>query len=259
MIGIYKITNKLNNKCYIGQSIDIMRRWSEHKTAAKCLNTNSQISLAISMYGVQNFTFEVLEECELEKLDDREKFYITLYNSYLDGYNNTTGGSGCSGFAMVIPTDQLLEIYDLLANSKLTQREIANKYCLGEDTISEINNGKTRRLNGYHYPIRTNIIKKTILLNGVETEVSIKRICPVCGGMKDPDAKVCWACYSKQERIVERPLPEQLAKEILELGFSAVGRKYGVSDNAIRKWCRAYNMPVKKNEISLWLLKNNIE
>ena len=44
-------------------------------------------------------------------------------------------------------------------------------------------------------------------------------------------------------------------KEIVENGFSATGRKYGVSDNAIRKWCKSYNIPTKKNEIKEWLLK----
>ena len=56
--------------------------------------------------------------------------------------------------------------------------------------------------------------------------------------------------------MTERPEAVQLAQEILDLGFSAVGRKYGVSDNAIRKWCINYGMPTKKTDIREWLLKN---
>lgn len=52
-----------------------------------------------------------------------------------------------------------------------------------------------------------------------------------------------------KKRTVERPSALQLAQEILNSSFCAVGRKYGVTDNTIRKWCRAYSMPTKKNEI----------
>lgn len=52
-----------------------------------------------------------------------------------------------------------------------------------------------------------------------------------------------------KKRTVERPSALQLAQEIVNSSFCAVGRKYGVTDNTIRKWCRAYSMPTKKNEI----------
>ena len=259
MTGIYKITNKINGKCYIGQSVDIKRRWSEHRSSVEDITLDSKLIRAMRKYGLENFTFEVLEECELDLLNEREEYYVEFYNSYFHGYNSTFGGDGSSGFPVAILHEQLLEIYDLLANSNLTQRQIALKYGVGEDMISHINNGHNRKLPGYEYPIRNNFPKTTITVDGKEVQVNPNQVCPICGGIKDYTAKMCWTCYSKQERTVERPLPEQLAKEILELGFSAVGRKYGVSDNAIRKWCKAYNMPVKKNEISLWLLNNNVE
>ena len=59
MIGIYKITNLINDKKYVGQSIHIDRRWKEHIYQ----NRNSAIHQAIEKYGIENFIFEIIEEC----------------------------------------------------------------------------------------------------------------------------------------------------------------------------------------------------
>jgi len=96
MVGIYKITNTLNNKCYIGQSIDIETRWLEHIYESKTLRHKYKIYLAIKKYGIKNFTFEILEKCSLNRkvLDERERYWIEYYNSYEEGYNMTKGGQG---------------------------------------------------------------------------------------------------------------------------------------------------------------------
>lgn len=93
MIGIYKITNKLNNKCYIGQSIDIERRWKEHIASIKSKKQN-QIYLAFRKYGLTNFSFEIIELCEEQDLDEKEMYWIKYYDSYNNGYNMTIGGEG---------------------------------------------------------------------------------------------------------------------------------------------------------------------
>jgi hypothetical protein len=96
--GIYKITNKINNKSYIGQSKDIYRRWREHIKNFKDVQNNQVIYLAIRKYGLENFDFSIVEECALESLDEREIFYIEKFNTYIDGYNMTIGGSGQNGY-----------------------------------------------------------------------------------------------------------------------------------------------------------------
>lgn len=68
MIGIYKITNKINSLSYIGQSKQLERRINSHMRSYE----DSEIDDAIKKYGVNNFTFEVLEECSIESLNDRE-------------------------------------------------------------------------------------------------------------------------------------------------------------------------------------------
>ena len=98
MIGIYKITNNLNKHSYIGQSVRIEHRWQEHKSHYNWQRESKKpLYLAFQKYGIENFTFEVLEECEREKLSEREKYWIAFYNTYKDGYNQTSGGEDNAG------------------------------------------------------------------------------------------------------------------------------------------------------------------
>ena len=71
MIGIYLITNKINGKQYVGQSGNINRRFLEHSYKGK--ESRIPLDVAIKKYGKDNFKFEILEECPLEELNDREK------------------------------------------------------------------------------------------------------------------------------------------------------------------------------------------
>lgn len=95
MIGIYKITNNINNKVYIGQSINIEKRWREHKRRAFVQNKeyNKYLYNAFRKYGLDNFSFEIIIECPREQLNELECFYIRQYNSCneLYGYNETDG------------------------------------------------------------------------------------------------------------------------------------------------------------------------
>ena len=97
MCGIYKIENLINGKKYIGQSVDIQYRFSNHKSESfnpKSNAYNTAIHRAIRKYGLENFSFEVIEECEQEVLKEREKYWISYYQSFGAGYNMTSGGEG---------------------------------------------------------------------------------------------------------------------------------------------------------------------
>lgn len=93
--GIYKITNLLNKKVYIGQSVDVKTRWSNHIKASLGIDSiaHSKVHDAMAQDGVWNFTFELLEKCDKSMLNEREKYYIGFYQSNLYGYNLTKGGS----------------------------------------------------------------------------------------------------------------------------------------------------------------------
>lgn len=93
MIGIYKITNKINNLSYIGQSTQIEQRFREHKKSYNWYREkNKKLYKDILEYGIDNFSFEILEECSMEELNNREQYYIKYYNTYPDQYNMTPGG-----------------------------------------------------------------------------------------------------------------------------------------------------------------------
>lgn len=91
MIGIYKITNQITGEVYIGQSIRIKQRWREH--CINSVNGTTQLYQAMRNYGLKNFSFDVIEECDKEKLNEREIYWISYYDSFNKGYNMTPGGS----------------------------------------------------------------------------------------------------------------------------------------------------------------------
>ena len=90
---IYKVTNKINGKVYIDQSVDIGRRWHQHITAEDDIYFHK----AIQKYGIENFEWEVIEQCKKKDLDEREIYWIEYYDSFNKGYNRTKGGDGVSG------------------------------------------------------------------------------------------------------------------------------------------------------------------
>ena len=89
---IYIIKNQINDKVYIGQTIQTpIRRWQAHLSDSKDKNTH--LYRAMRSYGVENFYMEILEDgIPTSQLSDREIYYINKYNSYYEGYNSTLGG-----------------------------------------------------------------------------------------------------------------------------------------------------------------------
>lgn len=91
--GIYKITNQIDSKCYIGQAKNIRDRWNNHCKCGLGIDTpqGNKLYQAMLKYGLYNFTFELLETCLPEELDTKEAYYIKLYNSVDFGYNSNQG------------------------------------------------------------------------------------------------------------------------------------------------------------------------
>ena len=241
--GIYKITNNLTNKCYIGQSFHVEDRLNRHK---QCPKTYSHYPLYqdIRELGLNCFSFEIIEECSPDQLNEREIYWIDYYNSFENGYNQTKGGT-TSGHPMKISEEALSEIIDLLLHSNLTQTEIANMFNVGNDTISEINQGKSRYNPNLTYPLRDNQKRK-----------HNPSFCKICGVQIYHTSTYCINCFNKKRGAAQRKVPsdyipsrEELKSLLREMPFTQIGKKYGVTDNSVRKWCDKYGLPRTKKEI----------
>lgn len=102
--GIYRYTNLINGKRYIGQAKDLNARYSKHLSIAKHHpDKGSLLDKAIAKYGIDNFRYEVLEFCEPEQMNDLEIYWINYYNTNVYnggyGYNRNNGGDGHGGKA----------------------------------------------------------------------------------------------------------------------------------------------------------------
>ena len=87
--GIYKITNVKNDKCYVGQAVNIAERWRQHIKRGLGAETPTRNKLypAMKSYGVENFTFEIIEECSREQLNEREDYWQEYFHAKDYGYS----------------------------------------------------------------------------------------------------------------------------------------------------------------------------
>lgn len=128
---IYKITNKVNGKSYIGQTrYTIEFRWRQHLHK----KDNTYFHNAIKKYGVDNFIVEKLEECNIEDLNEREIYYIAKYNTFKDGYNLTIGGDGNRTLLL----DDKYEEISTLYLSGFSSNKIATLYKVDKASIVKI-------------------------------------------------------------------------------------------------------------------------
>lgn len=235
-IGIYKIENLTDGKIYIGQSVHIEIRWMEH-----CRGNKTLIDKIISKEGKNNFTFSILEECSIEDLNEKEQYYIKKYNSLVpNGYNVSSGGKNSNQIFTKYSPQTLENIIKDIKETDLSFQEISNKYSLDLSMIYYLNRGNYHIIENESYPLRQvkDISKK-------------KYYCLDCGKEITRGSIRCTACDHKRQQVCERPSRETLKDMIRNESFVKIGKMFNVTDNTIRKWCKAYNLPTTKKEIKI--------
>ena len=97
-IGIYGIKNCVNQHIYIGKTgMNFGDRWDSHRALLRSgKHFNEYLQRAWNKYGEDNFEFVIIEECTVEELNDKEKYYIQLYKDQCLSYNFADGGEGGS-------------------------------------------------------------------------------------------------------------------------------------------------------------------
>lgn len=174
---IYIIKNRINNKVYIGQSVNAGERFIGHCKKSSA-NSGSLISKAIQKYGANNFWYEILDE-KVSDYNEREIYWIKKYNSVVpNGYNIQLGGEEppvhCSvdhpqsTFSCIEEVDK---IKTDLRDTNMSLSEIAFKYNVSKRTIIRINQGLHYEKLGEQYPIR-----KCPNLNGKLTDEQVSEI-----------------------------------------------------------------------------------
>ena len=129
---IYKITNRVNDKVYIGQThFTIEHRYKQHIKNFNIEHRQQPLYKAFAKYGIENFSVEMVEEVECEKLDEREIYWIAYYDSFRNGYNATLGGNG----QLYQWTDSQYEEIKSLYLSGFTTKKIAELFNVSAYTI----------------------------------------------------------------------------------------------------------------------------
>lgn len=156
MIGIYKITNKITNKKYIGQSGRIDNRFNNHvknSVLESSKQYNDELYVDMRKYGVENFEFEVLETVSLNELEEK-----WIQKAIKDGENlynvNLTPYSDPYACVRKFSDNEINEIYRLLKEDKLSNIKIAKQFNCAPSTIDNINNGERYARDDIDYPIR---------------------------------------------------------------------------------------------------------
>lgn len=177
---IYIIRNTINNKVYIGQTrTSVSQRWAEHLRHARY--GEQVINRAMRKYGVDKFYIETLEICDIKYLDEREIYYIDLYNSTdkSRGYNVSIGGSTPRFKRKVLSISDLVHFY---VDENFTLEEIANKFKVSRYIIStELKNAGVTIRDRHKSAERVSKVKVEVIKEAIKNTTSLRQAAKYAG------------------------------------------------------------------------------
>ena len=221
--GIYLITNKINNHMYVGGSIDIERRFREHKRGADV--DNQAIDRAILKYGKENFTYQIITELppDWKIIGNHEKYWVKFYNTFKDRkhYNLDEGGGGVSGFKH---SDETKKKISESCKGKTLSEETKQK-------IGEANKGENNYFYGKHHTEETKKKMSESHKGKTLSEEHKKKIGEANKG-KTGDNSHHWKNYA---RIVKSGFTKQ-NKQRYQIKFNGKGIKKSTSIDKLKQW-----------------------
>lgn len=258
---IYIIKNDINEKVYIGQSLNSEERFKSH---CKKNKDNSLIDYAIQKYGKQHFWYEILEK-QIVNYNEREKYWIMSYNSLTpNGYNVLKGGDeppykkGDEHPSTKISDENVELLKEDLRYTSISLNSLAKKYGISKKQVLRINQGISRVSVNETYPIRKNpningklteedvdnileILKFTYRYNGdiaKQFGVNAKTINAINKGKTHHRDNISYPIRNWKSSGVILFTYEQVTEIIdllknSDLSISAIARKYQVSFNSI--------------------------
>lgn len=283
---IYKYTNLINGKIYIGQTKQTLKqRDYKHQTQ---LNDNTYFHRALKKYGRQNFSLELVEDnIPFNQLNEKEKFYIDFFESFYTtgkGYNLTQGGQWSSG-TQKLTYSQAKNIKNLILNTSKTLQEIANEYNVTIYCISDINRGKSFYDKDFQYPLRLtpkksviddekiNIILDMILNTSMTwkeialaTNINEYTVGAINNGKNSwcpPDLQYPLR-KPIQKHTFQNKINEQIVKQICyklcftNITIENIGKEFGIAKNTVGDISRGltwknitqqFKCPIRKNKL----------
>ena len=215
---------------------------------------NAGVALAIGYYGSNGYTVSIpLNDTQdydliVEKDNKLQRVQVKATSQRSEyGYSlvKITSSGGTHGSVYKYLVDTVVEIL-FIVTEKMEMYEIP---CTEITSKTQIGLGPDRQ--------KYRVDNIPTEYNGIERQKTL-RLCSKCDKeISKNKTGLCINCYNQQQiEDSNRPNKLTLAKEIVENGFEAVGRHYGVSGNAIKKWCKAYEIPHLKKELENWYNQN---
>lgn len=210
--GIYLIKNTITKNCYVGQAKNIASRIQQHLGSAFSMPTkdyNTPLHAAFRKHGIDNFELEVLQKCDYDELNKLEQYWVSVYDCFKNGYNQTAGGKQ-SIRHIKLTAEDAVAIRNLLAEAKLTYDQIARKFNICKDLVYRINTGKAWHNNNCEYPIRqmllaekyhfrgTCVAKRSIITNEILMRFPSAAFAAICTRKESDAPHIIECCNNKR-------------------------------------------------------------